>query len=141
MDSPTVLYIDDRSHQLELRRTSLESHGLSIVAVPSEFAAMKILEGTSVDAVLLEYKQEGMDSEAIAYHIKQRFPHIPIILISAYFEMPERVLWLVDEYVMKSEMPEGLLRAIERVTRPGNAEEARKLALSSKRTGPRKPAA
>lgn len=29
--------------------------------------------------------------------------------------MPERVLWLVDEYVMKSELPEGLKHLIERV--------------------------
>lgn len=29
--------------------------------------------------------------------------------------MPERVLWLVDECVMKSELPEGLKHLIERV--------------------------
>jgi hypothetical protein len=28
--------------------------------------------------------------------------------------MPERILWLVDEYVMKSELPERLLPIIER---------------------------
>jgi hypothetical protein len=33
--------------------------------------------------------------------------------LSAYSEMPERILWLVDEYVMKSELPEGLVRSIE----------------------------
>ncbi|MGA2648235.1 MAG: hypothetical protein ABSF15_26390 [Candidatus Sulfotelmatobacter sp.] len=48
---------------------------------------------------VLEYKQEGMDAEAVACHIKQRFPKLPIILLSAYCEMPERILWLVDEYV------------------------------------------
>ena len=53
---------------------------------------MKILEESSVAAVLLEYKHEGMDSEAIACHIKQRFPNLPIILLSAYSEMPERIL-------------------------------------------------
>jgi CheY-like chemotaxis protein len=73
------------------------------------------LEESSVAAVLLEYKQEGMDAEAIAYHIKQRFPNLPIILISAYSEMPERILWLVDEYVMKGEIPELLIPIIERV--------------------------
>ena len=29
--------------------------------------------------------------------------------------MPERILWLVDEYVMKSELPERLVPIIERV--------------------------
>ena len=64
-------------------------------------------------AVLLEYKLEGMDAEAVACHIKQRFPNLPIILLSAYSDMPERILWLMDEYVMKSEMPERLVRIIE----------------------------
>ena len=69
-------------------------------------------------AVLLEYKTDGMDAEAVACHIKQRFPSLPIILLSAYAEMPERILWLVDEYVMKSELPERLVPIIERATRP-----------------------
>jgi two-component SAPR family response regulator len=76
---------------------------------------MKTLEQMSVDAVFLEYRQEGMDAEAVAYQIKQRFPNLPIILLSAYTDMPERTLWLVDEYVMKSEMPGGIVRALERV--------------------------
>jgi len=75
---------------------------------------MKVLEEMSVATVLLECKQEGMDAEGIACHIKQRFPNLPIILLSAYSEMPERILWLVDEYVMKSELPERLVPIIER---------------------------
>jgi len=67
-----------------------------------------------------------MDAEAIACHLKQQFPKLPIILLSAYSEMPERILWLVDEYVMKSELPEGLVRIIEQAThrRKRSAEAA-----------------
>jgi CheY-like chemotaxis protein len=79
---------------------------------------MKLLEETRVAAVLLEYKLEGMDAEAIACHVKQRYPNLPIILLSAYSEMPERILWLVDEYVMKSELPERLAWILERATHP-----------------------
>jgi DNA-binding NtrC family response regulator len=75
---------------------------------------MKLLEDAPVTAVLLEYKQEGLDAEAVAWYIKQRFPDLPIILLSAYSEMPERILWLVDEYVMKSELPDRLVPIIER---------------------------
>jgi DNA-binding NtrC family response regulator len=78
---------------------------------------MKVLEEESVVAVLVEYKQEGMDAEALAFLIKQRFPNLPIILLSAYSEMPEQILWLVDEYVMKSELPERLVPIIERAQR------------------------
>jgi CheY-like chemotaxis protein len=115
MNSPTLLCIDDRAEMLEVRKAILESHGYSVKIASSGHTAMKMLEETSVAAVLLEYKQEGMDAEAVACHIKQRFPNLPIILLSAYCEMPERILWLVDDYVMKSELPERLLPIIERV--------------------------
>ena len=114
MDSPTVLCIDDRPQVLELRKATLESHGYCVKTASSGYTAMKMLEETAVAAVLLEYKHEGMDVEAVAFHIKQRFPNLPIILLSAYCEMPERILWLVDEYVMKSELPERLVPIIER---------------------------
>jgi CheY-like chemotaxis protein len=114
----TVLCIDDRPQLLELRRAFLESHDYCVKLASSGYAAMKILEDTPVAAVLLEYKLEGLDAEAVALHIKQRFPSLPIILLSAYHEMPERILWLVDEYVMKGELPEGLVRIIEQATHP-----------------------
>ena len=76
-------------------------------------------------AVLLEYKMEGMDAEAVAYQIKQRFPRLPIILLSAYSEMPERILWLVDEYVLKSEFPERLVPIIERTCSLGPRSDQR----------------
>lgn len=114
MDSPIVLCVDDHPQALELRKATLESHGYSVQTASSGYAALKILEGSSVSAVLLEYKQEGMDAEAIACHIKQRFPNMPIVLLSAFSETPQRVLGLVDEYVMKSEPPEGLVQVIER---------------------------
>jgi len=114
MDSPLVLCIDDLPQAFELRKNVLESHGYCVKIASSGHTAMKLLENAPVAAVLLEYKQEGMDAEAIAWHIKQRFPNLPIILLSAYAEMPERILWLVDEYVMKSEQPERIVPIIER---------------------------
>jgi CheY-like chemotaxis protein len=109
-----VLCIDDRPQVLELRKATLESHGYCVERASSGCTALKMLGETPVAAVLLEYKHEGMDVETVARHIKQRFPNLPIILLSAYCEMPERILWLVDEYVMKSELPEGLVPIIQR---------------------------
>jgi CheY-like chemotaxis protein len=127
MDAPTLLCIDDRPQILELRKAALESQGYCVKIASSSCTAMKMLEDTSVAAVLLEYKLEGMDTEAVACHMKQRFPKLPIILLSAYSEMPERILWLVDEYVMKSELSERLMPTIQRATRPAPPDEACKL--------------
>jgi CheY-like chemotaxis protein len=115
-----VLCIDDRPALLEHRKTALASLGFCIKTASNGYDAMKMLEQSSVDAIFLEYKQEGMDSEAVAFQIKQRFPNLPIIMLSANTDIPERVLWLVDEYVMNSELPSGLPRAVQRVKHPTN---------------------
>jgi CheY-like chemotaxis protein len=125
MDSPTLLCIDDLPQVLELRKATLESFGYCVKLASNGYDAIKTLEEASVDAVLLEYKQEGMDAEAIACHIKQRFPNLPIILLSAYSDMPEQILWLVDEYVMKSELTERLVPLIERTHRLGPHSDKR----------------
>ena len=115
---PTVLCIDDRPQVLELRKATLESHGYCANIASNGHTALKMLEETTVAVDLLEYKLEGMDAEAVACHIKQRFPNLPIILLSAYVDMSERILRLVDEYLMKSDLPERLVWVIERAMRP-----------------------
>ena len=128
MGYTTVLCIDDNPHVLELRKAALESCGYRVEVASNDNAAIKTLKKASVAAVLLEYKVEGIDAEAVACHIKQRFPSLPIILLSAYSETPERILWLVDEYVMKSELPEGLTRVLQRTTHSAKKEEVYKFA-------------
>ncbi len=138
MGFPIVLCVDDRLEQSELRKADLEASDFRVETATNGYAAIKMLEKAPVDAVLLEYKEEGMDAEAVAFQINQKFPNLPIILISAYFEMPERILWLVDEYVMKSELPDGLLGVIERVTGQSNTDEAHTLAPRSNEPCPHK---
>ncbi len=122
MTAITLLCVDDLPQALEVRKVTLESLGYTVKIALSGYTAIKVLEQDSVAAVLLDYKQEGIDAEAVALQIKHRFPNLPIILLSAYSEMSERILWLVDEYMMKSEPSEELVRIIERTLeryRPG----------------------
>jgi CheY-like chemotaxis protein len=120
MSPQVLLCIDDRPQMLQLRKTNLEPLGYSVITATDSSAAITILEQLAVAAVLVECKHEGIDAQAIAYQIKQRFPHEPIILLSAYSDMPETPLWLVDEYVMRSEPLERLAEVVERVTRPNS---------------------
>ena len=118
MSSRVLLCIDDRPQMLQVRKANLEPLGYSVMTATTAPKAIALLEKLAIDAVLLEYKLEGMDAEAVAYHIKQRFPNQPIILLSAYSDVPERVLWLVDEYVMRSEPLERLAKVIEGIRCP-----------------------
>ncbi len=115
MHSPVLLCVDDRPQMLQVRKANLERLGYSVVTATSVQAAITALQNTAVIAIIVEYKSEGMDAEAVAYHLKQRFPDEPIVLLSAYSNTPERVLWLVDEYVMRSEPLERLPEVIDRI--------------------------
>jgi len=132
MPSTVLLCIDDQPHLLNLRKSSLEPFGYSVAVATDGYAAIKMLEEMPVAAVLIEYKSEAIDAETIALQIRQRFPKLPIILLSVHHDLPERILWLVDEYVMRSEPPEGLVQVIERVTRPATTGQAPKPSGSDK---------
>ena len=115
MPPPVLLCIDDRPDLLQLRKTILMSLGYSVLTASTAPAAMALLESTAVAGVLMDYRSEGMDTEAVAMQIKRRFPQQQIILLSAYSDLPERILWLVDEYVMRSEPPERVRQVVEQV--------------------------
>jgi DNA-binding NtrC family response regulator len=114
----TLLYIDDRHQQLTIRKAALELRGYKVLTASSCASGINSLKQHLASVVLLEYKLEGMDAEAVAVQIKRQFPDVPIILLSAYADLPERVLWCADECVMKSATPAELDLAIARVTSP-----------------------
>jgi hypothetical protein len=60
--------------------------------------------------------RHGRGSRGLPYQATVSRP--PIILLSVYCEMPERILWLVDEYVMKSEPPKRLMPIVARTAHP-----------------------
>ena len=129
MSSSTLLLVDDHPLVLQLRRQNLERFGYSVLMASNANSAVSLLEKTPVAVVLVEYKSEGIDAEAVAHHIKGRFPAQPIVLLSAYSAIPERILWLVDEYVMRSDPIETLIKRIERLANPRKTAKARKAAV------------
>ena len=78
VDSLSLLCIDDRPQMLELRKAALESQGYCVKLASSGYTAIKTLEEASVAAVLLEYKQEGMDAES------HSLPHQATVSQSSY---------------------------------------------------------
>lgn len=122
---PVLLCVDDRKELLLIRKATLERLGCSVITATNISAAIAMLQCTSVAAVLLEYKCEGMDAEAAALQIKRRFPAQTIILLSAYSDVPERLLGLVDGYVRKSDPPEQVVQLVEHI-RSGTGKAQRR---------------
>jgi len=128
MTNPIVLCVDDRRTILDLRKAALEPRGYQVLVASCGNDALKLLAENPVAVILLEYRLEGLDAEAVALYVKQRYPAVPVILLSAFSQMPERVLWLVDEFVVKSATTDELVNVIERITR--GAGQASSLAVA-----------
>jgi len=83
MSSPPLrALVDDRTPLLQYRKAVLESRGYFVITATTVSMALAKLEKCTIDGVLLEYKTEGLDAEATAFRIKQRFPGLPIVLLA-----------------------------------------------------------
>ncbi len=126
MCSPVLLCVDYSQQLLQVRKTNLEKMGFTVVTATSVTAALVLLEEMPIDAVVIEYSWEGMDSGAVAFHLKRRHPRLPIILLSAYSDVPQRILSLVDDCIMKNESPR-IAQVVEKLAvsdrRPAGAQQ------------------
>lgn len=113
MNSRPLLCVDDSPDWLTLGKLTAEPLGYAVITAKDAATAVEILETTSVAAVLVRYKLEGIDAEAVSLDLKQRFPNLTIILLSAFPEVPARTLWLVDDCLMNNQLallPESIAR-------------------------------
>jgi CheY-like chemotaxis protein len=62
--------------------------------------------------VVLDYSMPGMHGGVVAETMKGLRSTVPILLLSAFVDLPSETLALVDKYVTKGESPPFLLGAI-----------------------------
>ena len=61
----------------------------------------------------------GVTGAEVAEQLKHLSPNIPIVLMSAFPELPESLLRMVDGYVRKGQDPEVMIGAISNALTPG----------------------
>jgi CheY-like chemotaxis protein len=113
MASATVLCIDDDVTGLNVRKLLLESRGYQVLTADSGPAGLRLLQEHTVDLVLLDYYMPEMHGGLVAAEIKRLRPSLPIIMLSAYFWLPEEALATCDGFVTKSDPPAKLFEKIQ----------------------------
>lgn len=93
----------------------MESQGYSVITAENGPDALAIFSAKTVDLVVLDYAMPGMDGGVVAKEMKAVKPAVPIILYSAYIDLPEETRTFVDQYVTKGEPPRVLLEAIAKL--------------------------
>jgi CheY-like chemotaxis protein len=113
IQSATILCIDDDSETLKLRQLLLQSFGYSVVTASSGAEGLKFLtQNPRVDLVLLDYLIPGMNGDEIAERLRELYPTLPVIIVSAVAQLPKGLLSKVDGYVQKGQEPDVLLGRI-----------------------------
>lgn len=111
-----MLCVDDDPDTLKQRRLLLEAHGYSVLSAASGRKALDLLaEITLPDLVLLDYTMPGMNGDELAHSLRQKYPQLPLIAVSAVTPIPKSFRELIDGSVVKGQEPLALLSEVSAV--------------------------
>lgn len=109
---PVILCVDDEPMGLLMRKLLLESQGYRVLAAANGAEGLSLFAAERVDLVLLDYMMPDMDGGQVAQKMRGANPAVPLVLLSAYVDLPPEVCVLVDRYVTKGRGPEVLLATV-----------------------------
>jgi CheY-like chemotaxis protein len=82
-----ILLVDDDEDFLFIHSSLLSSHGYEVITAESEKECREILETNTPDLIILDVMMEYLDSGFdLSKEIKNRYPSIPIILLTSIIE-------------------------------------------------------
>jgi CheY-like chemotaxis protein len=105
----TILCIDDEALGLQIRKAVLERSGYRVLTAVDGATGLSLFRGNAIDGVVLDYYMPEMDGGAVAEAMRRERPDVPIMLLSAYINLPSEVIALVDVTLLKGEGPQELL--------------------------------
>lgn len=109
MPVPTILCIDDEPLGLQIRKAVLERAGYNVLTAIDGPTGLTLFRGNPIDGVVLDYYMPEMDGGAVAETMRRERPDVPIMLLSAYINLPTEVVTLADVTLLKGEGPLELL--------------------------------
>ena len=104
----TILCVDDEKNQLVLRKLMLERAGYRVLTAESPAKAIELFQSDTIDLVIVDYYMPGMTGLALARELlRQR--RLPVVVLSAYAELPGESIGMADTWITKGTAPEELL--------------------------------
>ena len=110
---PVVLCVDDEPNVLILRRTLLGNAGYKVQVAEDGEKGLEIFRNESIDLVVLDYKMPRMLGDEVAREMRKLRKNIPLLLVTAYPDLPETSTSVFDAVILKGGSPEVLLGSIK----------------------------
>jgi two-component system, response regulator FlrC len=83
-NKPTVLIVDDDNVSLSLLVKLVEKLDYSVIQAQDGQQALQALQAQAVDLVIADYDMPNLDGLALLKAVKDEFPRLPYILVTAY---------------------------------------------------------
>lgn len=102
--APAILVVDDERRLAELLAAALDDLGYATHVAYDGPAALAAMEAERVDLVLSDLRLPGMDGRALLRELRQRWPDVPVIIITAFADVRDAVGLVKDgafDYIAK----------------------------------------
>ena len=119
-DVPRVLVIDDDSTVAEVVAAYLDRAGFDVDIVGDGLAGLDVAQTHRPDVVLLDLMLPGPDGLEVLRRLRLAQPGLPVIVLTARGDEPDRVLGLqigADDYVTKPFSPRELVLRVQSLLR------------------------
>jgi DNA-binding NtrC family response regulator len=86
-----LLMVDDEERFLATLKKRLEMRGLEVTAATNGADALEAAAATSFDIALLDLKMPGMDGEEVLARLKERDPHVEVVILTGHGSLESAV--------------------------------------------------
>lgn len=115
-----ILCIDDEELGLRVRTIVLERAGYQVATALDGVAGLDAFANQPVDLVVLDYFMPEMNGGQVAVEMRRLRPRVPIILLSAYVNLPPEITRTVNCTILKGDGPEVLLGKVRELLSESN---------------------
>lgn len=114
----SVLIVDDERSMRDFLKILLEKEGHKVAIAESGKKALEILDNQEVDVIVSDIRMPGMTGIELLGAVKEKYPDLPIIMITAFASPDDAVL------AMKN-------GAFDYITKPFNVDEIKSVIASA----------
>ena len=126
-----ILVVEDDPNLREAVCDTLELAGQSVISAPGGVEALKLLETHPVCLVVSDVRMMPMDGIALLKEVRNRFPHLPVVLMTAFADVDRAVEAMRSgacDFLLKPFEPKALLEHVARYRLPEALDDERVIA-------------
>src|SRR5438270_7415896 len=128
----SILIIDDDRDMCLLLKRFLSRHGYEVLESYNGKKALELLESIEPSLVMCDFRLEDMEGNVLLGKIKEKYPHLPVIIITGYSDIKIAVEVMkmgAYDYITKPLFPDEILvtikQALETASKDGVTEKLR----------------